>query len=70
MTNVSLESFEDRKGERVRVNFEHEGESKTLETKFLFNALGRQPATANLRVDKVGIELRSSGQGQGLPSRL
>ncbi|MDA8989236.1 NAD(P)/FAD-dependent oxidoreductase [Opitutales bacterium] len=61
MTNVSLKSFEDRPGERVRVNFEHEGESKTLETKFLFNALGRQPATASLGVDKVGLELRSSG---------
>ena len=43
------------------MNFEHEGESKTLETKFLFNALGRQPATASLGVDKVGLELRPSG---------
>lgn len=60
-TGVSLQSFENLGNERTLVNFEHQGQSHSLETKFLFNALGRTPATNNLGLEKIGIKPAKSG---------
>jgi len=60
-TGVSLQSFEQIGENKIRVNFEHGGKSHQLETSFLFNALGRKPATANLGLEKVGLDCLRSG---------
>jgi len=60
-TGVSLRSFERLDGDRIRVIFEEEGETRSLETGFLFNALGRRPATYGLGLDELGLEVLPSG---------
>ena len=46
---------------KTRVDFDHKGESLSLETEFLFHALGRSPATEGLNLDQIGVELQKSG---------
>jgi len=60
-TGVSLQSFEQIGENKIRVNFEQGGKSHQLETGFLFNALGRKPATTNLGLEKVGLDCLRSG---------
>ena len=60
-TGVSLRSFECLDGDRIRVMFEEEGETRSLETVFLLNALGRSPATTGLGLDELGLEVLPSG---------
>jgi pyruvate/2-oxoglutarate dehydrogenase complex dihydrolipoamide dehydrogenase (E3) component len=60
-TGVSLRSFERLDGDRIRVIFEEEVETRSLETGFLFNALGRRPATYGLGLDELGLEVLPSG---------
>lgn len=61
LTGVSLQSFEHLKGGATRVSFEHQGQPRHLDTRFLFNALGRKPATAKLGLEKIGMERLPSG---------
>ena len=60
-TGVSLQSFEHLKCGKIRVNFEQKGKAYSLETHFLFNALGRKPATASLFLENAGIASLASG---------
>ena len=60
-TGVSLQSFEQIGENQIQVNFEHGGKSHQLETSFLFNALGRRPATSNLGLERVGLDCLKSG---------
>ena len=66
-TGVSLQSFEQIGEHDIRVNFEQGGESHQLETSFLFNALGRKPATTNLGLEKVGLDCLRSGHVETNP---
>ena len=63
-TGVSLQAFESLGNNRTRIRFDHQGKSQFLETSFLFNALGRVPATRNLNLDNAAIELLPSGHIQ------
>ncbi len=61
LTNVNLQSIESLGGDRVRVNYEREGSSCSIETNFLFHAMGRAPATQGIGLEQVGVELLKSG---------
>tara|TARA_B100002019_G_scaffold242898_1_gene219361 strand:- start:1386 stop:2840 length:1455 start_codon:yes stop_codon:yes gene_type:complete len=60
-TETQLQSFEPLGGDRVRVNYDWEGKSLSIETNFLFHALGRAPATSNLGLEENGVKLSRSG---------
>ena len=61
LTEVSLKSFETLSEEKTVVSYEHQGQEHSRETGFLFLALGRSPASAELRAEETGLELLSSG---------
>lgn len=61
LTGVSLQSFESLAGDQIRVNFLQHGHSHELQTSFLFNAMGRKPATFMLGLDKIGVDCLRSG---------
>lgn len=61
LTEVSLKSFETLSEEKTVVSYEHQGQEHNRETDFLFLALGRSPASADLCAEESGIELLSSG---------
>lgn len=48
-------------GERFTVTFRQDGACRTVEAPYLFNALGRKPATDRLDLAKAGIETKKSG---------
>ena len=50
--------------------FEHEGVEKTATAQHVVNALGRSPNTANLDLEKAGIELLPNGQIKTDPHQL
>lgn len=60
-TGLEFKSFENVGVDRTRIIFEQGGREERLETDFLFNALGRDPATGNLGLSKLGVELMQSG---------
>ncbi len=66
-TGVSLQSFEQIGENNIRVKFDQGGKSHQLETSFLFNALGRKPATTNLGLEKVGLNCKRSGHVETNP---
>lgn len=63
-TGVSLRSFARLDGDRIRITFEEQGETRSLDTGFLFNALGRTPSTTGLGLEEIGLELLPSGHLQ------
>ncbi|MGB0369870.1 MAG: dihydrolipoyl dehydrogenase family protein [Opitutales bacterium] len=46
----------------IQVSFEHDGQSVSATSKFLFNALGRVPNTTGLRLENAGVNLTPGGQ--------
>jgi len=60
-TNTTLQSIDSLGGDRVRVNYERAGTSCSIETNFLFHALGRSPATKSLGLEECGLELLKTG---------
>ena len=62
LTGVSLEGFRSSGEERTEVSFLHDGEARTLETGFLFLALGRTPATRGMGLAETGVELLPGGR--------
>ena len=60
-TGVSIENLDQVDEQTIRVNYLHDGEKNSLETKFLFHALGRSPAVDNLNLEGIGVELAKSG---------
>ena len=60
-TETQLHSFEPLGGDLVRVNYDWKGKSLSIETSFLFHALGRSPATSNLGLEENGVKLLRSG---------
>lgn len=48
-------------GQKFSVSFEHGGTNLTAEAPHLLNALGREPATAGLGLDKAGVDLAATG---------
>jgi pyruvate/2-oxoglutarate dehydrogenase complex dihydrolipoamide dehydrogenase (E3) component len=60
-TGVSLQSFEHLTDDQIRVDFEQNGKPHSLITRFLFNALGRKPATAELGLETTELECLASG---------
>ena len=58
---TSLEGFENLPEGKVRVRFSQNGESLTRDTGYLFNALGRRPATDGLNLVAGGIKTLPSG---------
>jgi pyruvate/2-oxoglutarate dehydrogenase complex dihydrolipoamide dehydrogenase (E3) component len=60
-TGVSIENLDQVDQETIRVNYLHDGEKNSHETKFLFHALGRSPAVDNLNLEDIGVELAKSG---------
>ena len=45
----------------IRIDFRHDGKKESLETTFLFHALGRTPSTDGLNLQAVGVEHETSG---------
>ncbi len=60
-TNTTLQSIESLGGDRVRVNYESGEKSRSIETDFLFHALGRSPSTQGLGLEENGVEILKSG---------
>ena len=60
-TGVSIKCLKQLENSKTRVDFDHKGESLSLETEFLFHALGRSPATEGLNLDQIGVEFQKSG---------
>ncbi len=60
LTDTQLKQVE-RTAKGFRVTFEHDGKEKVREAAHLLNALGRQPATQGLDLEKAGIDVRDSG---------
>ncbi len=50
----------DRRG--YTIEFQHDGRTFTRRAAHLFNALGREPATASLNLAAAGVDVRPSGQ--------
>jgi len=46
----------------VTVKFQSSGKAVTRRARHLFNALGREPATANLGLEHAGVKLRANGR--------
>ncbi len=51
---------QDRRG--TTVTFQHDGKRLTRRAAHLFNALGREPATAGLGLQAIGVKTRGAGQ--------
>ena len=51
---------QDKRGTTVK--FIHEGKTLTRRADYLFNALGREPATQHLALEKAAIKVRKNGQ--------
>ena len=60
-TNITFKSINSLEGNCVRVNYESEGSLRSIETNFLFHALGRSPATMCLGLEGNGVNLSNSG---------
>ena len=70
-TNTTLQSIDSLGGDRVRVNYERGGAPCSIETNFLFHALGRSPATKSLGLEEYGLELlKTAYRNQCLPANL
>jgi pyruvate/2-oxoglutarate dehydrogenase complex dihydrolipoamide dehydrogenase (E3) component len=61
LTGVSIESLRQVDTNKIQINYIHEGEAFTQETRFLFHALGRTPKTKSLNLGKIGVEVMNSG---------
>lgn len=59
-TDTQLKSVAHHEG-RFRVAFTHKDQTIEVEAPYLFNALGRKPATEDLHLQAAGIEQRPSG---------
>ncbi len=60
-TGVSIEELKQINEHTIRIDFLHDGKKESLETTFLFHALGRTPSTDGLNLQAVGVELEDSG---------
>lgn len=61
LTDTQLQAVShDRRG--VTVRFQHQGQVLTRRAAHLFNALGREPNTAGLGLDAIGVKTRPNGQ--------
>ncbi len=60
-TGVSIEELEQINEQTIRVDYFHDGKKESLETTFLFHALGRTPSTDGLNLEAIGVELETSG---------
>ena len=60
-TGVSIEALEQINEQTIRIDFLHDGKKESLETTFLFHALGRTPSTDGLNLQAIGVELEDSG---------
>ncbi len=60
-TDTRLESIRRQRG-GVAVTFIHDGRKVTRRAAHLFNALGREPATAGLGLPLAGVNTRANGQ--------
>jgi pyruvate/2-oxoglutarate dehydrogenase complex dihydrolipoamide dehydrogenase (E3) component len=61
LTGVSIKLVRQVDEDTIQVDYTQEGKSYRQETRFLFHALGRTPSTKNLNLEKIGVELLSSG---------
>jgi len=61
LTDTQLQAVShDHRG--VTVRFQHQGRDLTRRAAHLFNALGREPNTAGLGLDALGVKTRPNGQ--------
>ena len=63
-TGVSIEYLKQIDKKTIRVDYVHEEEMNSMNTKFLFNALGRSPATDSLNLHEIGVEIKKTGHIQ------
>ena len=63
-TGVSIEGMEQARDQTIRVVYRHKGVKESIDTQFLFHALGRKPATDRLNLKEIGVELQESGHVQ------
>ncbi|MEC8420600.1 MAG: FAD-dependent oxidoreductase [Verrucomicrobiota bacterium] len=63
-TGSSIERLEQTNDTTIRVDYLHDEEKKSIETKFLFHALGRTPATDRLNLSEIGVRIKKSGHIQ------
>ena len=63
-TGVSIEGMEEARDQTIRVVYRHKGVKESIDTQFLFHALGRKPATDRLNLKEIGVELQESGHVQ------
>lgn len=61
-TGTKLLGIEINSEQRVKVSFEHQGRTTSVEARGLMNALGRAPATDSLGLEKLGVALNKNGQ--------
>lgn len=59
-TDTSLESVA-KEGAEYVVRFQHDGKSLEAKAAHLFNALGRKPNVAGLKLDNAGVKTKKSG---------
>ena len=61
---VGFKNFSQIDKECTEVFYVHDGKEKKIKTSFLFLALGREPSTGSLNLDKAGVQLLPSGHVQ------
>ena len=61
VTGVSIDCLTQNDKEIIRVDYQHDDEIHSIETKFLLHALGRIPATDGLNLEAIGVEIEKTG---------